>query len=250
MTLVQLIRTTLQNSGLSTAEFEALLLYDIDMLRLMGNVGEQASNREVLRRVAPQLGAGICGEVANQLAEVLLGSSLGIQLKRLLNDMSPVEPGDLQTGKLGGQSACWGRGAASVQASGIGFFVLADAFYLINLGTAHRFVAIKQGGEVEILQAWYDAAADLGYTVSDWLALNNTRISRTFSQFTDDLAKTTTGSRDAGKALFQPVGGPFLAEDRFNLGQHELTFAAVAMTRKQMASNFLEYYVGKLRALD
>lgn len=252
MTLVQQVRSWLRISGFTDKVFEAFMLYDFDMLRSLavGEFGSQRvrgrSNRDVLRMIAPRIPAGICGTVAHQLAEIFLGKKVGAEIKKVLNGLGPMKDGDLRTGLVAGKPGCWGCGAAAVKKSISGHFVLSDVFYLINLGTAHRFVALKQGSSVEVMQTWYDEKGHFGYSLSDWLALNNDRISRSASQFVADLEKMSQGDTGKSESLFQPVAGPYLLERHLKLSGHTLTFAAVQISAKEMAKNLLTHYTNKL----
>lgn len=257
MRIAEMFRQHASMSGLSLREYEALILYGVDGMRFQltyggaePRVAEDASNRDVVREYGRSMMVGSCGVTANELANILLGRDLGEALSTAANQTASQGGGDAyETNALGGVRSCTGRGIAALRTALEGYFASDDALCVVHLRGLHRFLAIKEGDAIEVLQTWFDAPRSLGYTLADWLEAGNTRVGHPVGEFLDLLEAALNGDADRARELFQPVTGPSLPADNLEFGGKEVSFAAVLMDTTAMSQRFIVHQQQRLTQL-
>lgn len=254
MRIADMIRQRASMSGLPLREYEALILYEMDTMRMtltFGGAGleEGASDRVVLREFAARVGAGSCGETANQLAEILLGRDLGRALAQAATRSAFQGSDGYAEENLGGLRSCSGRGLDALRTALEGTFRNDHALFVISIKGVHRFLVIKQEDAVEVLQAWFDGNRGVGYTLADWLAAGNDRVTHTVDEFVTRLEAALNGDADRAREMFQPVGGPSLPPDNFELQGREIGFAAVLLDMAAMSERFTGHHQQQLTGL-
>ncbi|WP_233602036.1 hypothetical protein [Corallococcus sp. CA047B] len=154
------------------------------------------------------LGVGVCGATANQLAKALLGNRDGEALRVAVNAVQNQVDRDHVASAAG---ITFGCGVENLREALRGS---QRRIAIINFGANHRLL-LEQGpcAAVELLQGWYNPEPGQGYTFARWFISAGVRLRHSTEGFITLLSTALTGSddlrRSANEELFAPVGAQF-----------------------------------------